>query len=61
MLDDFLLRALLPGHNPRGEADPEWMCAWTTGHAALPSAAPLPLVDTADPDMPVPFPVPGPS
>jgi predicted metal-dependent hydrolase len=51
----FLLRALLPGHNPRGEADPQWMQDWTAGHATLTEDAPLPLVDTSHPAMPVPF------
>ncbi len=51
----FLLRALLPWHNPRGEADPTWMLEWTKGHARLPDGAPLPLLDTDDPAMPVPF------
>jgi predicted metal-dependent hydrolase len=61
----FLLRALLPGHNPRGEADPEWMQAWTAGHASFqskqPAGTPLPLVDTSDPAMPVPFSAPMPA
>ncbi len=51
----FLLRALLPWHNPRGEADPEWMQEWVAGHATLADSSSLPLVDTNDPDMPVPF------
>jgi uncharacterized protein len=51
----FLLRALLPWHNPRGEADPNWMLDWTAGHARLPEGAALPLIDTNHPDMPVPF------
>ncbi|RLC99293.1 MAG: metal-dependent hydrolase [Chloroflexota bacterium] len=51
----FLLRALLPWHNPRGEADPRWMLDWTAGHAQLPEGAPLPLIDTKHPDMPVLF------
>jgi predicted metal-dependent hydrolase len=55
----FLLRALLPWHNPRGEADPQWMLDWITGHKHLPAGALIPLVDTANPDMPVPFPTHG--
>ena len=51
----FLLRALLPWHNPRGEADPEWMKQWVAGHAELSADDRLPLVDTSDPEMPVPF------
>ncbi len=51
----FLLRALLPWHNPRGEADPQWMQDWIAGHASLPEGAAMPLVDTDNFDMPVPF------
>ncbi|MEM7541644.1 MAG: metal-dependent hydrolase [Pseudomonadota bacterium] len=51
----FLLRALLPGHNPRCEEDPQWMKDWCAGHATLPKDALIPLLDTSDPEMPVPF------
>ena len=51
----YLLRALSPGHTPRKEEDPQWMKDWLAGHAVLPPGAPLPLVDTSDPYMPVPF------
>lgn len=51
----YLLRALLPWHNPRVDKDPQWMKDWIRGHAALPKGAALPLVDTTDPAMPVPF------
>jgi|TARA_B110000037_G_scaffold107793_1_gene124916 predicted metal-dependent hydrolase len=51
----FLLRALLPWYNPRREADPEWMRQWVAGHAKLSADDRLPLVDTSDPEMPVPF------
>jgi predicted metal-dependent hydrolase len=51
----YLLRALLPWHNPRGEADPQWMRDWIVGHAATPAEEALPLVDTHSADMPVPF------
>ncbi len=51
----YLLRALLPWHNPRCEDDPKWMRDWIAGHAALPAGELLPLVDTKSPDMPVPF------
>ena len=51
----FLLRALSPRHNPRGEDDPKWMLDWTVGHAGLADGAALPLIDTNHPDMPVPF------
>ena len=52
----FLLRALLPWHNPRCEDDPRWMKDWIAGHAAHPKDALLPLVDTQSADIPVPFP-----
>ncbi len=52
----YLLRALLPGYNPRCEDDPQWFKDWIAGHARLAPGARLPLVDTRDPDMPVPFP-----
>ena len=51
----YLLRALAPGHNPRCEDDPQWFIDWRDGHAALEQGDPLPLIDTDDPDMPVPF------
>jgi len=51
----FLLRALLPWHNPRRENDPQWMKDWVAGHATLAPDTLLPLVDTQHPDIPVPF------
>ncbi len=54
----FMLRALLPWHDPRCESDPQWMKDWIAGHATLPSGALIPLVDTNDPEIPVPFPAP---
>ncbi len=51
----YLLRALLPWHNPRRDQDPQWMKDWIRGYARLPKGAMLPLVDTSDPAMPVPF------
>jgi len=51
----FMLWALLPGFNPRKEPDPQWMKDWVKGHATLPKGALIPLVDTANPEMPVPF------
>ena len=50
----FMLRALLPGHNPRRDEDPQWMQDWITGYAALPEGALIPLLDTSHPDIPVP-------
>lgn len=51
----FCFRALLPGFNPRNEADPQWMKDWLKGYVSLPVGALIPLVDTEDPEMPVPF------
>ena len=51
----FMLRALLPGFNPRKEPDPQWMMEWVKGYANLPKGALIPLVDTHNPEMPVPF------
>jgi predicted metal-dependent hydrolase len=51
----FILRALLPGFNPRQEHDPQWMRDWVNGYEKLPEGALIPLVDTSDPEMPVPF------
>jgi len=51
----YLLRALLPGYNPRQDPDPRWQQDWIAGHRALPTGASLPLLDTNDPDIPVPF------
>ena len=51
----FMLRALMPGFNPRQEKEPQWMMDWIKGYATLPAGASIPLVDTRDPEMPVPF------
>ena len=50
-----LVRAMLPWHNPRHEEDPQWTKDWLAGHARLGEDEPLPLIDTNDPNMPVPF------
>lgn len=50
----FMLRALLPGHNPRRDVDPQWMRDWVAGYANLPEGALVPLLDTSHPDIPVP-------
>jgi predicted metal-dependent hydrolase len=52
----YLLRATLPGHSPRDEADPQWVKDWIAGHARSPADAPAPLLDTRHPQIPVPFP-----
>ena len=51
----FLLRALLPWHDARDEVDPTYMRQWVEGYESLPAGAKIPLIDTAHPDMPVPF------
>jgi uncharacterized protein len=51
----FVFRALLPGFNPRKERDPQWMKDWVKAYSALPEGAPIPLLDTSNPVMPVPF------
>jgi len=51
----FILRALAPSYDPRQENDPAWYEDWIAGHARLNGDEPLPLVDTNDPNMPVPF------
>ncbi len=51
----FCFRALLPGFNPRKERDPQWMRDWVKGYTTLPKDALIPLLDTSDPFMPVPF------
>jgi len=50
----FLVRALLPGHNPRRDEDPHWMREWIAGYTALPEGALIPLIDTSHPELPVP-------
>lgn len=50
----YLLRAALPGHDPRRERDPAWVLDWLDGYAHGDGQA-IPLLDTRDPVMPVPF------
>jgi len=51
----YVLRAALPGHDPRSERDPQWVLDWIAGYASAPPGV-IPLLDTAHPLMPVPFP-----
>lgn len=51
----FVIHALFPGYDPRQENDPQWYADWISGHATLESDDVLPLIDTYDPAMPVPF------
>lgn len=51
-----LLRALVPGHDPRGMKDHPWVREWIAAHArAGERGAPMPLIDTQSAAMPVPF------
>lgn len=49
-----LLRSASPGHNPEDEKDPAWVRDWINGYATRTDNA-APLVDTNDPNIPVPF------
>lgn len=51
----FMLRSLMPSFNPRQERNPQWMKDWVSGYATLPKGAFIPLIDTSNPGMPVPF------
>lgn len=50
----YLLRAALPGHDPRRERDPAWVLDWLDGYSHGDGQT-IPLLDTRDPVMPVPF------
>jgi hypothetical protein len=50
-----MFRALLPSFNPRKEPDPQWMKDWIKGHATLPEDALIRLLDTSNPEIPMPF------
>jgi len=51
----FLLRAMSPRFDPRKEREPAWVDEWIRAHASADPATPLPLVDTSQPTMDVPF------
>ncbi|HIF64627.1 MAG TPA: metal-dependent hydrolase [Deltaproteobacteria bacterium] len=51
----FLLHGLSPWHNPRDFKDTDWMLEWIAAYKKLPEGELIPLVDTSDPEMPVPF------
>lgn len=50
------LRSLRRDHNPEDRADPAWARDWIAGYALLDDASQVPLVDTCQPEFPVPFP-----
>ncbi|MEM8621098.1 MAG: metal-dependent hydrolase [Actinomycetota bacterium] len=49
-----VIRSMSPAHDPRDHADPHWVREWINGYAAA-SDGPVPLLDTSDAEMPVPF------
>lgn len=55
----FLIRAALPGHDPRHEQDVAWVREWITGYDALVarSGEPqvMPMIDPSAPGIPTPF------
>ncbi|WP_421851914.1 metal-dependent hydrolase [Novosphingobium sp.] len=53
-----LLRAMVPGHDPRAVKDHPWVREWIAAHAhayAGERGAPMALIDTTSAAMPVPF------
>lgn len=50
----YIFRSMLPGHSPRFEKDLEWVQEWQRRYPAGVTAVEAPLVDTSDPEMPVP-------
>lgn len=53
-----VLRSASPRHDPRHEPDPAWVRQWIAGYADADPAT-VPLLDTNDRHMPVPFATPG--
>ncbi len=49
------LRSALPGHDPAVESDPTWNREWIAGYARAGDDRVVPLLDTNDPAMPIPF------
>jgi len=49
-----MLRSLLPGYHPSKARDPAWVAAWAGAYAGLPEGR-IPLLDTADPEIPARF------
>lgn len=50
----YLLRAALPGHDPRNEKELRWVQDWIAGYDTFPEEQ-VPLLDTDHPAIPVPF------
>lgn len=51
----YVIKGALPGYDPRRNRDLQWVTDWLAGYAAH-GGGEVPLLDTADPCMPVPFP-----
>lgn len=49
-----MLRSLLPGYHPARVRDPAWVARWADAYASLPEGE-IPLLDTADPQIPARF------
>lgn len=49
-----MLRSLLPGYHPSRVRDPAWVAQWASAYAGLPAGS-IPLLDTADPQIPARF------
>lgn len=49
------LRSAFPGHDPREEADPEWVQRWIAGYSKRPDPNAPPLINTNDGRLDVPF------
>lgn len=49
-----ILRSASPWHDPRDEPDPAWVRAWIAGYASCEGSF-VPLLDTDDAEMPLPF------
>jgi predicted metal-dependent hydrolase len=47
-------RSASPRHDPRHDPDPPWVRQWIAGYAAADPTA-VPLLDTSDPTIPIPF------
>jgi len=47
-------RSMLPSHDPRHHDDPRWVREWIDGYATAEDNS-VPLLDTSDRDIPVPF------
>lgn len=49
-----MLRSLLPGYHPANVRDPQWVQRWAEAYAGLAPGS-IPLLDTADPEIPARF------